>query len=155
MTRPAVNNQQLACAPQGEHITEESLRFDRALEALGESTHPIKDKVFAKEMAAYGRPRDGDTICPTHLDSAPPPVVVGKGTTDWLSDLAVHSAHRLKKVGLPSLIASLRGEPDIHSEVGTLPHEAAPLLDQMRLKGTPVKIEGPPLTPKQLVADIA
>ena len=57
LTCPAVNNQQLACIPQGEHITEESLRFDRALEALGESTHHTKDDVFAKEMTAYGRPR--------------------------------------------------------------------------------------------------
>ena len=143
-----VNNQQLACTSQGEPITEESLRFDRALEALGESTHPTKDEVFAKEMAAYGRPRDGATRCPTHLDLAPPPVAVGKGTTDWLSQLAVRSAQRLKKVGLPGLIASVRGEPDIHSSVGTLPHKAAPLLDQMRLKGDPVKIDGPPLTPK-------
>ena len=60
----------------------------------------------------------------------------------------MRSAHRLKKVGLPGLIASVRGEPDINSAVGTLPHEAVPLLDQMRLKGTPVKIDGPPLTPK-------
>ena len=105
-------------------------------------------------MAAYGRPRDGDTRCPTHLDSAPPPVAAGKGKTDWLSQLAVRSALRLKKVGLPSLIVSVRGEPDIHSAVGTLPHKAAPLLDQMRLKGTPVKIDRPPLTPKQLAAAI-
>ena len=39
--------------------------------------------------------------------------------------------------------------------MGTLPQEAAPLLYQMRLKGTPVKIDGPPLTPKQLATDIA
>ena len=58
----------------------------------------------------------------------------------------MRSAHRLKKVGLPGLIASVRGEPDIHSEMGTLPHEAASLLDQMRHKGTPVKIDGPNLT---------
>ena len=49
----------------------------------------------------------------------------------------------------------MRGEPDIHSSVGTLPHEAAPLLDQMHRKGAPVKIDRPPLTPKQLAADIA
>ena len=91
-------------------------------------------------MAAYGQPRDGDTRCPTHLDLEPPPVAVGKGTTDWLYQSAVRSALRLKKVGLPGLISSVQGEPDIHSAVGTLPHEAAPLLDQMRLKGTPVKI---------------
>ena len=48
LTRPAVNNQQLGCTPQGEHITEESLRFDKALEALDESTYPTKEKVFAK-----------------------------------------------------------------------------------------------------------
>ena len=129
LTRPAVNNQQLACTPQGEHITEETLLFDRALEALGESTHHTKDDVFAKEMAVYERPRDGATQCPTHLDSAPPPVAVGKGTTDCISQLAVRSSQSLKKVGLPSLISSVRGEPDIHSAVGTLPHEAAPLLD--------------------------
>ena len=57
-------------------------------------------------------------------------------------------------MGLPGLIASVQGEPDIHSAVGTLPHKAAPLLDQMRLKGTPVKIDGPHLTPKQLAAAI-
>ena len=62
---------------------------------------------------------------------------------------------RLKKVGLPGLIASVQGEPDIHSAVGTLTHEGAPLLDQMHLKGSPVKIDGPPLTPKQLAAAIA
>ena len=109
MTRPAVNNQQLACTPQEEHITEESLRFDRALDALGESTHTTKNKVFAKEIAAYGQPWDGATRCPTHLYSAPPPITVGKGTTDWLSHSAVRSALRLKKVGLPGLISSVRG----------------------------------------------
>ena len=67
----------------------------------------------------------------------------------------VRSAHRLKTVGIPGLISSVQGEPDIHSSVGTLPHEAAPMLDQMRLKGTPVNIDGPPLTPKQLAAAIA
>ena len=69
--------------------------------------------------------------------------------TDWLSHFAVRFAHCLRKLGLPGFIASVRGEPDIHSSVGTLPHEAAPLLDQMRLKGAPVKFDGPPLTPKQ------
>ena len=49
----------------------------------------------------------------------------------------------------------MRGEPGIHSSVGTLPPEVAPLLDQMRLKGAPVKIDRPPLTPKQLAAGIA
>ena len=39
--------------------------------------------------------------------------------------------------------------------MGTLPHEASPLLYQMRLKGIPVKIAGPLLTPKQLAAAIA
>ena len=39
--------------------------------------------------------------------------------------------------------------------MGELPHEAAPLLDQMRKKGTPVKIYEPPLTPEQLAAAIA
>ena len=101
LTRPAVNNQQLACTQQGEQITEESLRFDRALESLGESMHPTKDKVLAKEMATYGRQKDGATRYPTHLDLAPPPVVLGKGTTDWLSQLAVRSTLRLKKVELP------------------------------------------------------
>ena len=43
-----VNNKQLACNPKGEPTTEESLRFDRALEALGESEHHTKDDVFAK-----------------------------------------------------------------------------------------------------------
>ena len=66
LTRPDVNNQQLACTPQGEHITEESLRFDRDLEELCESKHRTKDEVFAKEMAAYERPRDKATLCPTH-----------------------------------------------------------------------------------------
>ena len=152
LTRLAISNQQLADTPQGYHITEESLRSERPLEVLGESTHHTKDIVFAKEIAAYGRPRDGATRCPTHLDFAPPPVAVGKGTTNWLSQSAVRSALRLKKVGLPNLIASVREEPDIHSAVGTLPHEEAPLLDQMRLNGTPVKIYGPPLSPKQLAA---
>ena len=103
------------------------------MEALGESTHP-KDKVFAKKMAAYGRPNNGAARCPTHLDLAPPPVAVGKGTTDWLSQSSMQYALRLKKVGLPGLIASVRGELDIHSAVDALPHEAAPLLDQMRLR---------------------
>ena len=111
--------------------------------------------MFEKEMTTYGRPRDRATQCLTHLDSAPPPVVVGKGITDWLSHLVVCSAQRLKKVGLPGFIASVRGEPDIHSAGGTLPHEAAPLLDQMRLKLTPVKIDRHPLTTKQLAAAIA
>ena len=56
-----INNQQLACTPKGEPTTEESLRFDRALEALGEPEHHTKDDVFAKEMAAYGRPMGGAT----------------------------------------------------------------------------------------------
>ena len=110
MTRQGINNQQLAVTRQAEHSTEDSLRFDRALEALGESTNPTKDEVFARKMAAYGRPNNVASKFPTHLDSAPPPVAVKKGT-----------------------------EPDIHSAVGALPHEAAPLLDQMRQKGTPVK----------------
>ena len=82
-------------------------------------------------------------------------MAVGKGTTDWLSESAVRSALRLKKVGLTGLIASVREEPDTHSAVGALPHEAAPLLDQMRQKGTPVKIDGPPLTPEQHAAAIS
>ena len=49
----------------------------------------------------------------------------------------------------------MQGETDIHSAVGVLPHKAAPLLDQMRQKGTPVKIGGPPLAPEQLAAAIA
>ena len=49
----------------------------------------------------------------------------------------------------------MRGEPEIHSAVGALPYEAAPLLDHMRQKGTPVKVDVPPLTPKQLAAAIA
>ena len=106
-------------------------------------------------MAAYARPNNVASKCPTHSDSLPPPVPVKKGKSDWLSDSAVRSALRLKKVGLPGLIASMRGEPYIHSAVGALPHEAAPLMDQMRKKGTPVKIDGPPLTPKQLAAAIA
>ena len=154
MTHQDINNQQLAGTSQGEHSKEDSLRFDRALEALGESTHP-KDEVFARKMAAYGRPNNGASRCPTHLDSARPPVAVGKGTTDWLLQLAVRSALRFKNVGLPGLIASVRGEPDIHLAVGALPHKSAPLLDQMRLKGTPVKIDGPPLTLEQLAASIA
>ena len=106
-------------------------------------------------MSAYGWQRDGANRCPTHLDSVPKPVALVKGTPDWLSQLAVRSALRLRKVGLPGLIASVRGEPDIHSAVGTLSHEASPLLDQMGLKGTPVKIERPTLTPKQIAAAIA
>ena len=97
----------------------------------------------------------GANRCPTHLDSAPPPVAVGGATADWISHLAVLSAHSLRKLVLPGLIASVRGEPDIHSPVGTLPHESAPILDQMRLKGAPVNIEGPSLTPKQLAVAIA
>ena len=106
-------------------------------------------------MAAYALPNNVASKCPTHYDSAPSPVAVKKGKSGWLSDSAVRSALRLKKVGLAGLIASVRGEPDIHSAVGTLPHEAAPLLDQMRKKGTPVKIDGPPLTPEQLAATIS
>ena len=105
-------------------------------------------------MAAYGQPLGGDTRCPTHLDSAPPPSAVCGANTDWLSHSAVRSAHRLRKLELPGLIASVRGETDIHSSVGTLPHKAAPLLDQMRFKGAPVKIDWPPLTLKQLAAAI-
>ena len=82
-------------------------------------------------------------------------MAVAEGTTDWLSQLVVRSAPCLKKVGLPGLIDSVRGEPDIHSAVGTLSQEAAPLMDQMRLKLSPVKIDGPPLTPKQLAAAIS
>ena len=82
MTLQGIKNKQLDGTPQGEHITEDSLRFDRALEALGESTHPTKDEVFARKMAAYGRPNNVASQCPTHLDSAPPPVAVEKGTAD-------------------------------------------------------------------------
>ena len=151
-----VNNQQLEYTPQAEPTTEESIWLDRAMEALGKqiSGHHTKNDMFAKEMAAYGRPMGRATRCPIHLDSAPPPVAVGEGTTGWLSHLAVRSAHCLKKVGLLVLIASVRGEPYIHSSVGTLPHKVAPLMYQMRLKGASVKIDGPPLTPKQLAAAI-
>ena len=125
---------------------EESLRFARAIEPLVKqiSGHHTKDSVFAKEMTAYRRPMGGATRCPTHLDSALPPVAVGGATADWISHSAVHSAYRLKKLGLPDLIASVRGEPEINSSVGTLPHEVAPLLDQMRLKVAPVKLTGLP-----------
>ena len=105
-TRQDIKNRQLAGTPQREHSTEDSLRFDRALEALRESTHPTKDKVFARKMAAYGQPNNIASQCPTHLDLAPPPVAVEKGTAHWLSESAVRSALRLKKVGLPGLIAS-------------------------------------------------
>ena len=109
MTRQGINNKQLAGTPQGEHRTEDSLRFDRSLEALGESTHPTKDKVFSRKMAAYGRPNNIASKCPTDLDSALPPVAVKKGKADWLSEMAVRSALHLKKVGLPGLIAYVRG----------------------------------------------
>ena len=46
VTLQGINNQQLADTPQIEHSTEDSLQFDRDMEALGESTHPTKDKVF-------------------------------------------------------------------------------------------------------------
>ena len=58
VTGQDIKNQQLAGTSQGEHSTEDLLRFDRDLEALGESMHP-KDKVFARKMAAYGRPNNG------------------------------------------------------------------------------------------------
>ena len=49
--RTTISNQQLDCTPQAESTTEESLRFARALEALGKhiSGHTVtKDNVFAK-----------------------------------------------------------------------------------------------------------
>ena len=105
-------------------------------------------------MAVYARPNNVASKCPTYSDLAPPPVAVKKGKADWLSNSAVRYALRLKKVGLTGLIVSVRGEPDTHSTVGTLPHEAAPLLDQMRKKGTPVRIGASPLhrnnSPRQL-----
>ena len=107
MTRQGINNQKLAGTPQEEHSTEDFLRFDRALEAPGESTHPSKDEVFASKMAAYGRPNNVASKCPTHFYSAPPPVAVKKGKADWLSDSSVRSALRLKKLGLTGLIASV------------------------------------------------
>ena len=111
--------------------------------------------MFAKDMVAYGRPMSGATLGPTHIDSVPPAVDVCGANSDWLSFSAMCSAQRLRKLGLPGLITSVRGKPDIHSSVRTLPHKAAPLLDQMRRKGAPVKIDGTPLTPKQLAAAIA
>ena len=105
VTRQGNNNQQQTTV--GDHSTEDSLRFDRALQALGESTHPTKDKVFARKMAAYARPNNVASKCRTHYDSAPPLVAVKKGKADWLSDSAVRSALRLKKVGLTGLIASV------------------------------------------------
>ena len=57
-------------------------------------------------------------------------------------------------MGIPGLIVSVQGEPGIHSAVGALPHAASLPLDQMRQKGTPVKIDRPPLTPEQLAAAI-
>ena len=106
-------------------------------------------------MAAYARPHNVASKCPTHSDLSPPPVAVKKRKADWLTDSALYSVLFLNKLVLTGLIASVQGEPDIHSTVGTLPHEEAPLLDQMRKKGTPVKIDGPPLTPEQLAAAIA
>ena len=132
----------------GDHSTKDSLRFDRALQALGESTHSTKDEVFARKMAAYARLNNVASKCPTHSNSAPPLVAVKKGKSDWLSDSAVRSALRLKKVGLTGLITSVRGEPDIHSAVGTLPHEAAPLLDQMPKNEPLSKLTPPPHTGK-------
>ena len=152
-----VSNQQLDCTPQVEPTTEESLWFARALEAFGKqiSGHYSKDDMFEKEMAAYGQPMGVANHYPTHLDFTPPLVAFGEATTDWLFQSAVRSAHCIKKVGLPGLIASVRGKLDINSSVVTLPYEAAPLLDKMRLKGSPIEIDGPPLTLKQLAASIA
>ena len=99
-----VSNQQLDCTPQAEPTIEKSRRFARALEALDKqiSGHHTKDNVFAKEMAAYGQPMGGATRCPTHLDSAPPPLAVCGVTSDWISHLAVRSAHRLKNWDSPA-----------------------------------------------------
>ena len=74
VTRQGNNNQQQTTV--GDHSTEEFLRFDRTLQALGESTHPTKDEVFASKMAAYARPNNISSKCPTHSDSAPPLVAV-------------------------------------------------------------------------------
>ena len=155
---PSVDNQKLDCNPQAEPTTEESLRFARAIEALGKhiSAHTVtNDNMFAKDMTAYRQSMGRDTRCPTHLDSAPPPMAVCGANTDWLSHSEVRSAYHIRKLGLPGMIASVQREPDIHLSVGTLPHEAAPLLDQMLLKGAPAKIDRPPLTQKKLAPDIA
>ena len=89
VTRQGSNNQQQTTV--GENSTEDSLRFDRALQALGESNHPTKDEVFARKMAAYARPNNVASKCPTYSDLAPPPVAVKKGKADWLSDSDVRS----------------------------------------------------------------
>ena len=52
-------------------------------------------------------------------------MAVGKGTTYWLSLLAVRSAQSLKKVGLPGLIASV-----------------LPLKDDVGLNGLPLSPVG-------------
>ena len=92
VTRQGINNQQLASTPKGEHSTEDSLRFDRALEALSESTHPTKEKVFARKMSAYEQPNNVASKCSTHFDSAPPPVAPNQnGLGIWkLRCLATH-----------------------------------------------------------------
>ena len=133
----------------------ERLRFTKALEALGECAMDKHDRLFAKGMTEYGHPRNSSSRCPRHRDSASPNITGPTDKEDWLSASARRAANRLKSVGLPGLIASVRGKADIHPDVGSLPHEAAPLLDQMRRHGAPVKIDGPPLTPKQLAAAIA
>ena len=143
-----VSNQKLDCTPQAEPTTEKFLRFARAIEALGKhiSGHLTKDNMFEKEMTAYGRPMGRATCCPTHLDSAPPPLAVCRATTDWISHSAVHSVHRLRKFGLPGFIAYVQGEPDIHSAVG-LPRVAAyplmngcpvPLARKQSSRGVPI-----------------
>ena len=91
VTHQGINNKQLAGTTQGEHSTEKSLQFDRAMEVLGESTHPTKDGGFARKMAAYGRPNNVASKCPTHFDSAPPPMAVKKGKADWLYNSAVRT----------------------------------------------------------------
>ena len=135
VTRQGNNNQQQTTVV--DHSTEDSLRFDRALQALGESTHPTEDEVFARKMAAYARPNNVASKYPTHYDLAPPPVEVKKGKADWLSNSAVRSALHLKKVGLTGLIASVRGEPDICS--GYTATRGSPTAVSDAEKGNPCK----------------
>ena len=72
--------------------------------------------------------------------------VLGKSPPcDELGILAAEFAARLDSTSFRDLVQSVRGRSDLHADVGSVPHAAAPLLDRMRRLGVPVPLSTPPL----------
>ena len=89
-----------------------------------------------------------------------PPALKRRRTEDdpdaeWMEQMGKFSqqfSDRMSEIGFERLVAEVRGKPDISPEVGSIPHPAAVLLEELRTVGARVEISTEPLTAKQLDA---